>query len=134
MMTYQIDTNALLRFLTKDIPRQAKATENLLNQAQQRMVNLEICEPVFIETAVALRNYFKFPKIKVVEMLESLMSFPNIDIENRQQIAQALAIFAQMDLDLTDCLIYLRAKAKRQQIFTFDSRLSLLASSQEKAN
>lgn len=134
MMTYQIDTNALLRFLTKDIPRQAKATENLLNQAQQRMVNLEICEPVFIETAVALRNYFKFPKIKVVEMLESLMSFPNIDIENRQQIALALSIFAQMDLDLTDCLIYLRAKAKRQRIFTFDSKLSLLASPQEKAN
>lgn len=134
MTTYQVDTNALLRFLTKDVPRQAKATENLLNQAWQRLVNLEICEPVFIETAVALRNYFKFPKIKVVEMLESLLSFPNIDIENRQQIAQALDIFAQVDLDLTDCLIYLRAKAKRQRIFTFDSKLSLLASAQEKAN
>ena len=134
MTTYQIDTNALLRFLTKDIPRQAKATENLLSRAKRQLVDLEICEPVFIETTVALRNYFKFPKKKVAEMLESLLSFPNIYIENRQQIAQALTIFSQMDLDLTDCLIYLRAKVKQQQIFTFDRKLSLLASPQKKAD
>lgn len=129
MTTYQVDTNALLRFLTGDIPRQAKATENLLGQAKQQLVSLEICEPVFIETAVALRNYFKFPKVKVVEMLESLLSFPGTEIENHHQITQALAIYSQMDLDLTDCLVYLRAKAKHQRIFTFDSHLSLLASS-----
>lgn len=127
MTAYQVDTNALLRFLTRDIPRQAKAMENLLRQAKQQMVNLEICEPVFIETAVALRNYFKFPKAKVVEMLESLLSFPEIEIENRQQVTQAIAIYSQTDLDLTDCLVYMRAKEKHQQIFTFDAHLSHLA-------
>ena len=74
MTHYQLDTNVLLRYLTHDIPIQAKVVKQLFKKAQQKKVRVEVSEPVFIEITVALRNYFKFPKIKVVPLLKTLLS------------------------------------------------------------
>ena len=128
MNSYQLDTNAILRFLTQDRPKEAKEVELLFKRAQKNQITIEISEPVFIETAVMLRNYFKFPKEKVVIMLETILSLEWIKIENLQFVSQAISLYSITSLDLIDCLVLARARSKNQSIFTFDQTLSSLAS------
>jgi predicted nucleic-acid-binding protein len=128
MISYQLDTNVILRFLTQDKPVLARKVDLLFRKAQKGEIAVEICEPVFIETAVTLRNYYKFPKEKVVHMLETILSIDWIIVENHTLLSQATDMIANSSLDFIDCLIYLRAKAKKQKIFTFDTALSTLAS------
>ncbi|KKU06435.1 MAG: PilT protein domain protein [Candidatus Magasanikbacteria bacterium GW2011_GWA2_45_39] len=133
-MRLQLDTNALLRYTTNDIPKEADMVEVLIKKAKEGTVSLYICEPIFIETAVMLKQYFKFPKGKIVSILSFLINSPELHIENRQGLLRALGVYAEYSVDFVDCVLLVRTQMQNQQIFTFDVRLSLLASSQEKAN
>lgn len=129
MNTWQLDTNVLLRFLTQDDPAKAKEVDILFSKAEQGKFRLEICEPVFVETAVSLRNYFKFPRDQVTELLKTLLSRAWLQIENHEVISQALHFYQSSALDLVDCLIFIRAKINKQRIFTFDAKLNELVES-----
>lgn len=131
MDEYQLDTNSLLRYLTHDIPGEYQKTRRLFNLANGGRVKLYICEPVFLETAVTLKNYFKFPKEKVVNFLRDLLNTSYLNIENGGQLASAVNIYSQNSIDLVDAILLMRIQTNRQRVFTFDSRLSLLASLQQ---
>jgi predicted nucleic-acid-binding protein len=131
---YQLDTNALLRYLTHDIPGKYQSVRWLFNLAKKGKVTLHICEPIFVETSVMLRNYFKFPKEKIVSFLQDLLNSSHLNIENSTQLASAVALYSQYSIDLVDAVLLVRSQVNRQQIFTFDSKLALLASAQEKTN
>lgn len=131
MDVYQVDTNALLRYLTHDIPGEYQKTRLLFNQAKRGRAELHVCEPVFLETAVMLKNYFKFPKEKIVNFLQDLLNTSYLNVENAAQLASAVNIYSQNSVDLVDAILLMRAQTSQQRIFTFDSRLFLLASSQQ---
>ena len=133
-MQLQFDTNALLRYTTNDVPKEADIVEILIKKAKDGTVSLYICEPIFIETAVMLKQYFKFPKGKIVSVLSFLINSPELNIENRQNLLRALGVYAEYSVDFVDCVLLVRAQTQGRQVFTFDSKLALLASSQEKAN
>ncbi len=133
-MQLQLDTNALLRYTTNDVPKEADMVEMLIKKAKEGTVSLYICEPIFIETAVMLKQYFKFPKGKIVSALSFLINSPELHIENRQNLLRALGVYAEHSVDFVDCVLLVRAQTQKRQVFTFDSKLALLASSQEKAN
>lgn len=128
-MNYQLDTNCLLRYLTRDIPAQAKQMHQLVSETSTNQHQLFICEPIFIETAVMLKNYFKFPKDKVASLLIDLLSTPIFDIENHDLLLKATALYEDQPLDFVDCILFIRAQTHNHQIFTFDSKLTNLAQS-----
>lgn len=123
MTSYQLDTNALLRYLTQDIPALAKQVHDLIIQAQKNRVRLYVCEPVFIETAVMLRNYYKFPKPQVAELLISLLSAKELIIENSANLSKACAIYRDTSIDLIDSILLIRSQTLKHQLFTFDQKL-----------
>ncbi len=131
---YQLDTNVLLRYLTHDIPGKYQKVRLLFDLAKKGRMTLHICEPVFIETAVMLRNYFKFPKEKIISFLQDLLNASHLIIENSTQLASAVTVYSQYPIDLVDAVLLVRSQIHRRQIFTFDSKLALLASAQEKSN
>jgi len=134
MEDYQVDTNVLLRYLAHDVPSQYQKVRRLFNKAKTGEVTLNICEPVFIETAVMLKNYFKFPKDQIVDFLHDLLNASYLNIENSSQLAPAVDAYSQNSIDFVDAVLLIRAYINGRQIFTFDSKLALLASSQEKTN
>ena len=124
MTKYQIDTNALLRFLINDVPTESKMVKEFFRSAKSHKLEAEICEPVFIETLIVLRNYYKYPKDKTLILLQSIIALDWLTIENFPVLTTALDLYSQSDLDFVDCLILARSKTKQQKIFTFDSKLS----------
>ena len=129
MIKYQVDTNILLRFLTNDVPTEAKMAREFFKSAKSGKLGAEICEPVFIETLVVLRNYFKYPKNSVVKLMQSILALDWLTIENLSVLTLALDQYSQLNLDFVDCLILARSKIKQQKIFTFDAKLTKTASS-----
>jgi predicted nucleic-acid-binding protein len=127
MTTYQLDTNVLLRYLTRDIPTQAKQALQLVNQAEKKEVTLEICEPVFIETAVMLRNYYKFPKTRVVNFLKDLLLSPCFRIENSHLLSLAIVTYSQSPIDFVDSILLIRSQTLNHKLFSFDRHLTSLA-------
>lgn len=134
MITYQLDTNVLLRYLTNDVPAETKKARKFLESVKKQNVHAEISEPVFVETVIMLRKYFKFPKIKVIELAKSLLALDWIFFENAKQLNEAIHLYATQPLDFVDCLIFVRAQTKHQAIFTFDKTLALVTAKSKSAN
>lgn len=127
MDTYQLDTNVLLRYLTQDRPIETLKACQLFAKAQKGEVKIVISEPVFIETTVTLNNYFKYPRQKIVFLLETLLSPEWITVENTISIYQAVNLYSTTSLDFVDCLLLIRTKEKKHKIFSFDKNLNILA-------
>lgn len=126
MTSYQIDTNALLRFLTGDIPVQQAQVEKLINSSRKHLVNLHVCEPVFIETAVMLRNYYKYPRQQIVNLLTVLLNSPELIIENRKLLIKSLDTYAENSIDFVDSVLLVRTESHKHRLFTFDHHLTNL--------
>lgn len=127
MDIYQLDTNVLLRYLTLDKPVETLKAYQFFSKAQKGEVKVEISEPVFLETAVTLNNYFKYHRKKIVSLLETLLSPDWITVENATSIYQAVNLYSITSLDFVDCLLLVRAKEKKHKIFSFDKNLNILA-------
>lgn len=127
MIKYQVDTNILLRYLTNDVPVEAKTAKEFFKSAQAKRLEAEICEPVFIETLIVLKNYFKYPKDSVIRLMQSILALDWLVIENLSVLTLALDLYSQFDLDFVDCLILARSKTQQQKIFTFDTKLDQVA-------
>lgn len=127
MTRYQIDTNILLRYLTCDVPTEAKMAKEFLKSVKTGKLEGEIGEPVFIETLIVLKNYYKYPKKSVIKLMQSLLALDWLIIENFSILILALDLYSQHDLDFVDCLILARSKTKQQKIFTFDAKLAEIA-------
>jgi len=123
MISYQLDTNTLFRFLTNDIPRQRSQVEDLIRKAKRHQVTLHVCEPIFIETAVTLKNYFKYPKNKIVDLLGLLINSSELTIENRQLLIKSLDTYADHALDFVDCVLLIRTQTLNHRLFSFDRPL-----------
>ena len=124
MIIYTLYTNCLLRYLTCDIPTQAKKVRNLMSTAKKHQVRLSVCEPIFIETAVMLKNYFKYDRDKVFLLLSDLLAAPELEIENRDRLAKATVLYHETSVDFTDCILLIYAQTQRYKVFTFDSKLA----------
>lgn len=127
MIRYLVDTNILLRYLTNDLPIEAKLAKEFFKSAKAGKLEAEICEPVFIETLIILKNYFKYPKNSVIRLMQSILTLDWLIVENSQIQTLALELYSQFGLDFVDCLILARSKIKKQKIFTFDTKLSKVA-------
>lgn len=123
MTLYQIDTNPLLRYLTKDDLVKASEVEKMARKAAKGLVYIYLCESVILETAVVLKNYFKYPKGKIVELLQILLALNWLEIENFAIVSSAVRLYAVYSLDLVDCLVLARSKILDRKIFTFDRKL-----------
>lgn len=134
MDVYQLDTNTLLRFLVNNKPVFTSKAKTFFKAAQKGQFEVVLCEPIFQEIFVILRNYYKFPKDKITSILQTILSLNWLTIENREIVSLAVELYGKFFLDIADCLLLSRSKLLGQRIFTFDSRLSLLASPQKKAD
>lgn len=128
MILYQIDTNPLLRYLTKDDLAKVSEVEKIARKAMKGLVHIYLCESVVLETAVVLKNYFKHPKRKIVEFLQILLALDWLEIENFAIVSSAVRLYSAYSLDLVDCLVLARSKILDHKIFTFDRKLRKISS------
>lgn len=132
MIHYLLDANALLRFLRKDIPKQAELVAALFIQAKQSTVLVTIPLAAILETVYVLSKVYREPKEAIGSKLFDITSSPMLEIESRETVKQALLIWKNTTVSFVDCLVLAKALAEGKRLFTFDQKLKRLMEKMEK--
>lgn len=122
-----VDTNVLVRLLTRDEPRQTAAAETFI--AKGGWVSLlALAEAIWLLSSVYERN----PKDQA-KALEMLLSHRQLVLEGRETVAAALELFRQKPaLGFSDCLMLeLARKAGHLPLGTFDRNLAKVEGAQK---
>lgn len=124
-----IDTNAILRFILKDVGTQHVEIYELIKKAKNKKLRLVIPEIVVFETYFTLKSYYEYEKETLLNVLESLFSADYLKIENKQIFMETIKIFRNSNLEFVDCFLISKSKNLDLKLFTFDNNLKKYISS-----
>ena len=114
-----LDTSALIRFLTNDIPSKAKKVKDILDSEK-----VYIPDVVFPELEyVLLGRTYNSSKKKLLEAFQYLIF--NKNIKTSKEVKMALLIYKDNNLDMADCIII--AHATKNQLLSFDKKMLKVA-------
>jgi predicted nucleic-acid-binding protein len=120
-----IDTNLLVRFVTRDDPDQAAVVRDLFQQAEERRERLHVSAIVLCELAWTLRGQpYLFDRATIAEVLERIMETSLFEVQNRDLALRAVADYGQGRADFADYLIgWQNRSAGCEDTLTFDRKL-----------
>lgn len=114
-MTVSLDTNALIRFFTKDIPEKAEKVKTLLQKAPHIIVS----EVIFPELAYVLEKDYHFTRKEIIQVYKAIVGHANIMVID--QTHYAIDLYERTKLDMADCLI--AAHSLKGKLASFDREL-----------
>ena len=118
-MMIVVDTNALVRFFTDDIPKKASLVEKLFKNEK----DIFIPDVVFPEVEYILIQKYNYPREKLLDIYTFLFSRNNIHVTSETK--NAIAIFEKTKLDMADCII--AAYSMKGSLASFDNGLLSIA-------
>lgn len=118
-----VDTNVLLDYRLKRNPGWSKV-QPLIEDCLSGRIQIFIPSIVFPELEWVLRSFYKQPKELILKFLESLLALEGVLTENKSIIQNALSIFSQSNLKLTDSIILTQIENfGPDEFLTFDEDL-----------
>jgi predicted nucleic-acid-binding protein len=123
-----VDTNVLVRYITRDDPGQERAAFRFLDSARARSEPVLVNVIVLCELAWALGRAYEYSKADVARVIGQVLTTEQLVVEDADLVWLALADFKASKADFADCLI----GRKNLQLgcdatATFDGRLRGLA-------
>ena len=120
MKKYVIDANFCLRFLLSDLKDQYKIAVQKINDAKTGSIELIIYPETILEVYYVLTKVYKLVRAESVEILLSFCKSDYINSVDRSIIVEALNIHKEVNIDLVDCLLYVRSKYTNSEVLSFD--------------
>ena len=114
-----IDTNILVRYLTRDDPVQVPLADAVV--AQPCFLTLT----VLLETIWLLSSRYSMVRGQIAEALEALLELPSINTPDDQQVGWALRRFAA-GADAAD-MIHIVASRDADSFISFEKKLARMA-------
>ena len=111
-----IDTNVVVRFLTRDDPVQAARARALIGAG-----SILVLQTVILETEWALRTRYRFDRAAIGRGLRQLLGLPGVAVEEPEAVAQALDLHDH-GFDFADAL-HLASSRQAEAFATFDHAL-----------
>ena len=116
-----VDTNILVRYLTKDDEQQWQQAVTVIQSNQPCFItNIVLCEVVWVLRGTA----YGFRKDKIINVLEAMLHSAAFKFENRSTVDQALQQYKQGKADFSDYLIgAVSRQAGCTETWSFDGKL-----------
>lgn len=101
-----LDTNILLRYLTKDDPAKAERCYELLQRIKRKEIRVVTSQAVLAEVVYVLssRALYNQSRERVRALLLPIVSLPALRIPFRRAFLRALDLYASTSLDFEDAL------------------------------
>ena len=115
-----VDTNVIVRFLTRDHAAEFARVDALIREQQ-----IYLSTTVVLETEWVLRSSYRYDRPRIVEALRGVAGLPGIILEDASRVEQALD-WMEHGLDFADAL-HLAAAQDCDSFVTFDRRLARTA-------
>ncbi|MEM8676807.1 MAG: type II toxin-antitoxin system VapC family toxin [Cyanobacteria bacterium P01_G01_bin.67] len=110
-----VDTNVIVRLLTKDDVEQFQQSFKLFQELE-----IFICDTVILETEWVLRFAYKFSPSEIYQAFTKLFGLANVYLANANVIVQVLE-WHQQGLDFADAF-HLAQSQHCSQLYTFDRK------------
>jgi predicted nucleic-acid-binding protein len=111
-----VDTNVLVRLLTKDDPGQAKRAAKLFSETE-----IFIAKTVLLETEWVLRHAYGIDKNGILSAFQKLIGLFNVKVEDPQAVSVAVSWY-NGGFDFADAL-HLASSKDAEEFATFDQSL-----------
>ena len=111
-----IDTNVVVRFLTRDDPVQAARARARIGAG-----SILVLQTVILETEWVLRTRYRFDRAAIGRGLRQLLGLPGVAVEEPEAVAQALDLHDH-GFDFADAL-HLASSRQAEAFATFDHAL-----------
>ena len=97
-----LDTNVLVRYLTRDDEAQWKQAEEIISNAESCFIsNIVLCELIWV-----LRGkFYKYSQSEILRIIELLLQSSKLNFANRTVVYQALRLNRSGKADFADYLI-----------------------------
>lgn len=117
MKQMTLDTNVLVRYLTKDDPVQVQIATDLIENNECEVLHTVLLEVVWV---LGSKMTFNMSRSQIVERLRHLFTVPTIYINNPATIIKTLHWY-ELGMDFADALHLANSDA---QFATFDKHLA----------
>lgn len=122
-MTDVIDTNIIVRVVTRDPPEQAERAYRYLREVRSGRRTAFIPEAVLLETVQVLssKRLYAIPRPEIQRLLGVVLGLRGVRMGGKSVYRRALELYATTNLDFTDTLIiaYVELSGK-DTIVSFD--------------
>ena len=117
---HAVDTNVLVRLLTRDDPKQVKAAEDFVS-AGAWVSHLVLAETVWVLAAV-----YELQAPQLAMAVDMLLSHKNLSVQDAEVVSEALKRYrTKPSVEFSDCLVLETArKAGHLPLGTFDRDLA----------
>ncbi len=121
-----LDTNILVRYITRDDPSQFAVASELIEQAELQGERLYVNTVVLSELTWVLRgSRYRYPRSAIAETIEKLLGIPLFELQSRDQVLAAVAEYRVGEADFADYLIgQQNLAAGCKDTATFDTHVS----------
>lgn len=112
-----VDTNIIVRFLTRDDEQQYQKAYQIFADSEQ----LFIPATVILETEWVLRFSYNFPSDRIIYAMTGLLKLNNVNTENKTAVINALE-WHKNGMDFADAL-HLACSLHTDKFVSFDKKL-----------
>jgi predicted nucleic-acid-binding protein len=118
-----VDTNILVRLVTQDDARQARAVDRLMARCANEGQLLWVPVTVVLELEWVLRTRANLAKAQFIQTMNALLSMVELSFESENAVEQALSDYQEGSADFGESLHVALARARQALPFwTFDRK------------
>jgi uncharacterized protein len=121
MSTCFLDTNILLRFLTRDDERKAQQALSLLLRVERGEEKVITSPLVIFETIYTLQSFYKVSREIIREQLLSIISMRSLHLPDKNLYHRAFDLYISKNISFADAYnaVYMQAE-EISQIYSWD--------------
>ena len=117
------DTNVILRYLLEDNRLLYEKARELFEKVRSGDEKILILESVLVECVYVLLKFYKVPKDEITAKLRGILHYKGVLNKDKEDLLEALNIFALKNLDIVDCVLCVKAGNNNMRLVTFDKDL-----------
>ena len=115
-----LDSNILIRFITKDVPDKANRARAFLKRGEDGELHLILHPMVVAEVVYVLRAHYKYTHDQIETILLQLCNSKAIETLDRSLVERALLMLNQHNIDFEDAFFDVLCDQQGWQVASFD--------------
>jgi len=116
-----IDANVILRYLTNDVPEQAKQAEELLNRVEVGNEDVFLPDIILADIIWILEKYYKQTREDIREWITAILSLQGLTFSDKEMALNALDIYVAKKIDWSDASAAIQMVQRDiTEIYSFD--------------
>lgn len=117
-----LDTNILLRYLTRDDEEKARRALALLTRVEQGEEKVVTSPMVIFETVFTLQKRYRFPRGQIRDAVGDLISLRGLELAEKSLHRQALDLFVAKNIPFVDAYnaVYMQSRGM-SDIYSWDT-------------